>query len=306
MQSLADAMQAEAEAAALEAAEADAKRELRRLETQVNRGDPLTEAQLAKLEQLTRQLEGADHDDADEHAFLEEAMPDTLAGMVWKLLEIKTVTDLLVLVTMLCALVAGLVLVTLPFGSYGFVYGLPHRAAHFIAVGGLSAEAFVVISLLVAWRAERWQPAPVRRPASRGCPFCSAPLSEPAARRAAPGARVARLRLRPNACVWLRWDDAIDLRVDVHHRRDRAAKAWAWNARIDGHPGGRFRHHPPPAVLQLSAVHVRRRDSDGQVRRPALTLAPGVADFCFLRTYQTQPGFTQALTDGCCTVGGCS
>jgi hypothetical protein len=49
MQSLADAMQAEAEAAALEAAEADAKRELRRLETQVNRGDPLTEAQLVKL-----------------------------------------------------------------------------------------------------------------------------------------------------------------------------------------------------------------------------------------------------------------
>jgi hypothetical protein len=60
MQSLSDAMQAEAEAARLEAAEADAKRELRNLEAQVNRGEPLNRGQLAKLEQLTKQLEGAD------------------------------------------------------------------------------------------------------------------------------------------------------------------------------------------------------------------------------------------------------
>ena len=94
---------AEAEAAALEAAEADAKRELKNLEAQVNRGEPLNPAQLEKLEQLTRKLEGvADHaDDADERALLEEAMPDTLSGMVWKLLEIKDLSDLLVILSLL-------------------------------------------------------------------------------------------------------------------------------------------------------------------------------------------------------------
>lgn len=161
MQSLSDAMQAEAEAARLEAAEADAKRELRNLEAQVNRGEPLNRGQLAKLEQLTKQLEGADKgDDADEHALLEEAMPDTLAGMVWKLLEVKDLSDLLVLLSLLGVLASLVVLVTLPLGSLGFVYGLPHRIAHFFATGGVGAEVFVLISLVVAWRAEKWQRMP--------------------------------------------------------------------------------------------------------------------------------------------------
>lgn len=161
MQSLADAMRAEAEAAELEAAEADAKRELRNFEMQVNRGEPLDEAQLGKLELLTKQLEGAGDqaDDGDEHALLEEKMPDTLGGLVRNLFEVKNLSDLLVLTSMLGALILLVVLVTIPFGSLGFVYGLPHRVAHFFATGGMSAELFVLISLVVAWRAEKWQPA---------------------------------------------------------------------------------------------------------------------------------------------------
>lgn len=162
MQSLSDAMQAEAEAAALEAAEADAKRELKNLEAQVNRGEPLNPVQLEKLEQLTKKLEGTSDqaEDADEHALLQEAMPDTLSGMVSKLFEVKDLSDLLVILSLVGVLILVVMIVTIPFGSVGFVYGLPHRIAHFIATGGMSAELFVLISLAVAWRAEKWQPMP--------------------------------------------------------------------------------------------------------------------------------------------------
>jgi hypothetical protein len=160
-QSLKDAMQAEAEAAALEAAEADAKRELRRLEQQVNRGDPLDPSQLRKLEHLTKQLEGTDAgDEPDELRDPVEEIPDTIAGMLRKLVEVNTASDLFFLAALFLVIVAVLVLVTLPFGSWVFVSGLPHRIAHFFAVGGVSAELFTLISLFLAWRAEKWQPIP--------------------------------------------------------------------------------------------------------------------------------------------------
>lgn len=155
-------MQAESEAAALEAAEADAKRELKRLEAQVNRGQGLDAAQLEKLEQLTARLDaGAEQaDEADDHALVETAMPTTLAGMIRKLFEVNDLTDLLVILSLLGMAVLLIVVVTLPFGSLGFVYNLPHRIAHFFATGGLSGELFMVASLVLAWRAHKWQPFP--------------------------------------------------------------------------------------------------------------------------------------------------
>jgi len=161
-QSLADAMKAEAEAAALEAAEADAKRELRRLEQQVNRGDPLNPSQLTKLEQLTQQLEGSTDagEDPDERLDPVEEMPDTVAGMLRKLVEVQTAADLFFLLALFLAVTGALVLLTLPLGSWGFVYGLPHRVAHFLAVGGVSGELFALITVFLAWRAEKWQPIP--------------------------------------------------------------------------------------------------------------------------------------------------
>lgn len=154
-------MKAEAEAAALEAAEADAKRELRRLEQQVNRGDPLNPSQLTKLEQLTQQLEGTDAgDEPEEVREPVEEMPGTIAGMLRKLVEVHTASDLFFLLTLFLALVGALVLVTLPLGSWGFAYALPHRVAHFFAVGGVSGELFALITIFLAWRAEKWQSIP--------------------------------------------------------------------------------------------------------------------------------------------------